>query len=233
MSSAENIIHPTAVIGPNVRLGRGNYIGPYCVLSGRVEIGDDNKFISHVSVGAPPQHRSFEITSQSLEEKGLVTIGSKNIFHEFVTIHQPFHDSTSVGSNCFLMAYAHVPHDAVIEDFVTIANSVQIGGHSRLMRGCNIGLSSCIHQFSVIGSYAMVGMGSVVGKHIIPFNTYTGSGPKRLGVNEVGLKRLGYDADKIERISMWSQEFLATGEGTVPDEDVANEITRYKGFIKK
>ena len=131
------------------------------------------------------------------------------------------------------MAYAHVPHDAVIEDSVTIANSVQIGGHSHLMRGCNIGLSACIHQFTVIGSYAMVGMGSVVGKHILPFNTFAGSGPKRLGVNEVGLKRIGCDADKIERVSQWSVKFLATNEGDLPDEDLASEVARFKTLTKK
>lgn len=233
MSAQENIIHPTAVIGPNVKMGKGNYVGPYCVISGRVEIGDDNKFLSHVSIGAPPQHRAFVVTPESIEDKGTVRIGSRNIFHEFVTIHQPWHDLTSLGSDCFLMAYAHVPHDAVIEDSVTIANSVQIGGHSRLMKGCTIGLSACIHQFTVIGSYAMVGMGSVVGKNIIPFNTFAGSGPKRLGVNEVGLKRLGFDMDKIERVSSWSVQFLASGEGVPEDEDVAAEVARYISFIAK
>jgi UDP-N-acetylglucosamine acyltransferase len=233
MTASNNFIHPTAVVGPNVTLGSGNYIGPYCVISGRVTIGDDNHFISHVSVGAPPQHRAFKITPESIDDKGLVVIGSRNVFHEFVTIHQPFHDLTSVGSDCFLMAYAHVPHDAVIEDSVTIANSVQIGGHSHLMRGCNIGLSACIHQFTVIGSYAMVGMGSVVGKHILPFNTFAGSGPKRLGVNEVGLKRLGCDADKIERVSQWSVQFLATNEGDLVDEDLAGEVARFKTLTKK
>ena len=231
--TTKNFIHPTAVVGPHVTLGSGNYIGPYCVLSGKVSIGDDNHFISHVSVGAPPQHRAFKITPESIDDKGLVTIGSRNVFHEFVTVHQPFHEKTDIGSDCFFMAYAHVPHDAVIEDSVTIANSVQIGGHSHLMRGCNIGLSACIHQFTVIGSYAMVGMGSVVGKHIIPFNTFAGSGPKRLGVNEVGLKRLGCAPDKIERVSQWSVQFLATGEGELADEDLADEVARFKALTTK
>ena len=233
MASSDNSIHPTAIVGPNVKMGKGNYVGPYCILSGHIEIGDDNKFLAHVSVGLPPQHRGFAIEVDKLEEKGTVKIGSRNIFHEYVTIHQPWHELTSIGSDCFLMAYAHVPHDAILEDSITMANNVQIGGHSILMKGCTIGLSACIHQFSVIGSYAMVGMGSVVGKNVIPFNTYAGSGPKRLGINEVGMKRLGFDPDKIERVSMWSQQFMATGEGTPSDDDVAQEVKRFITFITK
>jgi len=233
MQSSENIIHPSAIIGPNVTMGKGNYIGPYCVISGRVNLGDNNKFLAHASVGLPPQHRGFDFTVSSMEEIGTISIGSGNVFREFVTIHQPYHELTSIGSNCFLMSYVHVPHDCVIEDGVTIANNAQIGGHSILMRGCNIGLSVSIHQFSVIGSYAMVGMGSVVGKNIIPFNTYAGGGPKRLGVNEVGMKRLGFDPDKIERVSRWSQEFLAAETAEPSDDDVAQEVRRFLALSNK
>jgi UDP-N-acetylglucosamine acyltransferase len=227
-----NTIHPSAIIGPNVTMGKGNYVGPYSVFSGRVEIGDNNTFISHASVGLPAQHRATSHSHTRLEDYGTIKIGSNNIFREFITIHQPSKQLTSVGSNCFLMSYVHIPHDCLVEDNVTIANSCQIGGHSILMTGCNLGLSICVHQFSVIGSYCMVGMGSVVTRHLLPYNKYTGPGPKRLGINEVGLKRRGFDEAKIERVQLWSQS--CTGEEVAPivDEDVTMEASRYIEYCK-
>jgi UDP-3-O-[3-hydroxymyristoyl] glucosamine N-acyltransferase len=54
-------IHPTAVIAPDVRLGRAPSIGPYVVLEEGVEIGDDCVLKSQVVVyrGARIGHRFF------------------------------------------------------------------------------------------------------------------------------------------------------------------------------
>jgi UDP-3-O-[3-hydroxymyristoyl] glucosamine N-acyltransferase len=54
-------IHPTAVIAPDVKLGRHPSIGPYVVLEEGVEIGDDCLLKSHVVVyrGARIGHRFF------------------------------------------------------------------------------------------------------------------------------------------------------------------------------
>jgi UDP-3-O-[3-hydroxymyristoyl] glucosamine N-acyltransferase len=54
-------IHPTAVIAPDVKLGRDPSIGPYVVLEEGVEIGDDCVLKSHVVVyrGARIGHRFF------------------------------------------------------------------------------------------------------------------------------------------------------------------------------
>jgi len=54
-------IHPTAVIAPDVKLGRTPSIGPYVVLEEGVEIGDDCVLKSHVVIyrGAKIGHRLF------------------------------------------------------------------------------------------------------------------------------------------------------------------------------
>jgi len=54
-------IHPTAVIAPDVKLGRNSSIGAYVVLEEGVEIGDDCVLKSHVVIyrGAKIGHRFF------------------------------------------------------------------------------------------------------------------------------------------------------------------------------
>ena len=53
-----------------------------------------------------------------------VEIGENNIIREGVTIHRSMSPEapTRIGSDCFLMAYAHIAHDCVVGDGVIIAN---------------------------------------------------------------------------------------------------------------
>lgn len=225
MTSTANIIHPTAIIGPNVKLGSGNYIGPYCVFSGDVEIGDNNKFISHVSVGSPPEHRGFTMDPATFDSIGKITIGSNNTFFEFVIINHPFKELTAIGSGCFILGNVYLPHDCVLEDGVTIANGCAIGGHSILMKGCNLGFSVSVHQFSTIGPYCMVGMGSVVLEDLPPYCVYVGTGPRRLRLNSVGLSRNGFDEGTVRQLEQW----VESGSSELPNiAAVQGDIARYK-----
>lgn len=46
----ENFIHPTAIL-TNVKFeGKGNYIGPYCIINNAI-IGSNNRFESHCCIG--------------------------------------------------------------------------------------------------------------------------------------------------------------------------------------
>jgi UDP-3-O-[3-hydroxymyristoyl] glucosamine N-acyltransferase len=47
---SENIIHPTAILEGNIRMGKRNEIGPYVILRGDIELGDFNKISGGVSV---------------------------------------------------------------------------------------------------------------------------------------------------------------------------------------
>lgn len=203
-----NRVHSTAIVGPDVKMGKDNYIGPYCVLEGDIEIGDRNYFQSHCSVGAPAQHRSYES-----DHPGKVVIGNDNTIREFSTIHRPIGKETRIENHCLVMAYAHVSHDTVLEDLVTLSNSVQLGGHTRVMQGATIALGAITHQYSVIGAYAMVGMGTIVTKRsiILPGRTYVGNPAREIGVNKVGLERNLVDMGALRRFeaAFWSLKGLA------------------------
>ena len=45
-----NEIHPTAIVGPDVRLGDNNTVGPFAVLDGEIVIGNGNSIGPHAVV---------------------------------------------------------------------------------------------------------------------------------------------------------------------------------------
>lgn len=188
-----NVIHASAVIGPGVDLGSGNTIGPGVVLLGPLRIGDDNWIGAHAVLGAPAEIKGIEhgaAWNGDLVGTGL-TIGSGNVFREFVTVHQGHYDTTTVGSGCYLMNKVYIGHDGRIGDGITMASSVTLGGHVHVGDGANLGMSSVVHQRRVIGPGAMVGMSSVVTRDVPPFAKAYGSPCRVRGVNAVGMSRAG------------------------------------------
>jgi UDP-N-acetylglucosamine acyltransferase len=51
----KNEIHPTAIIGDNVKIGINNKILPFTIIYGPTEIGDNNIIGPNVIIGTPGQ----------------------------------------------------------------------------------------------------------------------------------------------------------------------------------
>jgi len=140
-----NWIHKTAVIFPNVRMGKGNWIGAYSVIGSNGEIrGKDQKLFN-----------------------GNVTIGDNNVISEHVTIQRPYEFlSTYIGNNNIIMAHSHIGHDVKILDDCEICTGVIIGGYTVIESGVKIKLGSTIRNRLTIGSNALIGLGSAVVKNV-------------------------------------------------------------------
>lgn len=188
-----NEIHPTAIVSPRAIIGQNNYIGPYCTVYDNVIIGNDNIFISHVSVGSPPEHKDEKYNNFLIEQPDcFVYIGNGNTFREFITINMPTDSKrTMIGNDCYIMRNCHLGHDTILEDNITMSCNSICGGHTYLMKGVTMGLGSITHQRSILGSYSMLGMGCIVTKssHIEPFNIYVGNPAKYLKENIIGIER--------------------------------------------
>ncbi len=200
MGSADgNQIHPTAVIAPTVRIGKGNTVGAFTTIEGDVVIGDDNWIGPHVTIGTPAQYTTakYEFTGQPVTG---IRIGSRCVFREYTTVHQPSKFQTIVEDECYFMAYCHVSHDTRIRRNVALANNTQIGGFTDVGEYSTIGLSTMIHQYTTIGAYAMIGMGSVISKDVPPFAKVVGNPAQLLGINAVGMERSGFDAACIAEV---------------------------------
>jgi len=193
-----NLIHATAIIDECVTIGDNNYIGPYCFITGHTVIGNNNRFEAYCSIGSPAEHRDYFKTIT-----GSTIIGNDNIFREFITVNAGTKNSTIIRNNVTMLRNSHVGHDSFIEDSVTLSCNVLIGGHSYVMEGVNFGLGSICHQFSVIGAYSMIGMGSVITKssNIEPGNIYIGSPAKLLKPNTIGLERNNIDKNLLIKLN--------------------------------
>ena len=140
-----NHIHPTAIIYPNVKLGKGNWIGAYTVIGSNGEIRNKNQ-------------RDF---------KGNVTIGNNNVISEHVTIQRPFEFRTTyIGDNNIIMAHSHIGHDAKIMNDCEICTGVIIGGHCVIESSVKIKLGSTIRNRWKLGLNALIGLGSAVVKDV-------------------------------------------------------------------
>tara|TARA_B100000519_G_C14196216_1_gene415587 strand:- start:353 stop:934 length:582 start_codon:yes stop_codon:yes gene_type:complete len=186
-----NKIHDTAVVDWNrVDIGTGNEIGPY------------------VCIGTDAQHRTEP-------SDGKIIIGDNNIIREYSTVHLPtrFSKVTSIGNNCYLMALSHIAHDCVVEDNVIFSNNATLGGHVHIMQNSQIGFSVTIHQHQVIGSYCMIGMGTVIprNKKIIPGSKWVGNPAKIMGKNSVGLERAGVTEEMLEAENIRYEKLCGNG----------------------
>jgi UDP-N-acetylglucosamine acyltransferase len=128
-----------------------------------------------------------------------LVIGDRTIIRECVTVSRgtDARGRTEVGSDCLLMAYAHVAHDCIIGSHVILANAVNMGGHCELGDWVVVGGITPIHQFVRIGAHAFVGGSSAVRKDVPPFVKAAGDPLRLFGLNSIGLQRRGFtDAER-------------------------------------
>ncbi len=213
-----NTIHQSAVVSAGVELGEGNMVGPGVVLLGPLVIGDGNWFGAHTVIGAPAEIRGIDHGAAwdgNLVGTGL-RVGSRNVFREYVTVHQGHYDQTVLGDDGYFMNKVYIGHDGHVGDGVTMASSVTLGGHVHVGAGANIGMNTVVHQRRVVGPGAMVGMGAVVTRDIPPYAKAYGSPCRVRGANAVGMTRGGLPEEAVDFVA----EPYARGQvptGTEPD----------------
>jgi UDP-N-acetylglucosamine acyltransferase len=204
------MIHPTAVIHPQAKLGPGVRIGPCAVIDEGVELGADCEVGPHVyitgvtRIGAGNKfHASCVIgdAPQDLKYKNAPTrlvIGDNNVFREHITIHRSTmaEGETRIGSNGLFMASSHVGHNCELGNEVIMANGSMLAGHVVVQDKVFISGNCSIHQFTRIGTQVMMQGSSHASKDVPPF-TVTRIGKNTIcGLNSIGLRRSGMPAEQ-------------------------------------
>jgi len=142
------MVHATAVVHPNARIGSACEIGPYCVIGEHVALGEGCRLHSHVVIdghtrlGAGNEifpFASIGLQTQDLKWKGGQTrteIGDNNTFREYVTVNSATGEgeSTTVGSDNHILAYSHLAHNVRVGNGVIMSNVATLAGHDYTVR---------------------------------------------------------------------------------------------------
>ena len=157
-------IHETAVIGPNVTIGKNTYIGPFCV------------------IGMMPEH------ADHLNKDCGVVIGDNCVLYKAVVVDSGIFQKTAIEDGCHLKSGSHVGHDARLCAGVTLAPKAVVGGHSVGGVEANLGIGAVIHQKVMVPGRCMIGMNAVVTKKAAEkmevAETWAGVPAKKIGMNK-------------------------------------------------
>jgi len=122
-------IGPYSIIGADVEIEAGTWLGPHVVINGPTKIGKDNKIFQFSSLGEQPQDLKYAGQPTRLE------IGDRNTIREYVTFNRATEEGggvTRIGSDNLFMAYAHVAHDCQLGNNIVCANSASLAGVVRV-----------------------------------------------------------------------------------------------------
>ena len=218
-------IHPTAIIDNGAQFGAGVTVGPYAVIESDTIIGERTEIRAHTCIkrfttlgadcrvyegaviGGEPQDLAFTVCDSR------VCVGDRCAIREGVTIHrgtQPG-SATVIGSDCYLMAYAHVAHNCRLGDRVILANNVALAGHIDIADRVFISGGVVVHQFCRLGRLAMLGGNTKIVQDCLPFVTTDGVPGRASGLNVVGLRRAGFAASELRTLKEAYRLLLRAG----------------------
>lgn len=213
--AADTFIHPLAVVEPGAELGAGVSIGPFCHVGSDAVIGDRTCLLSHVVVsgstrigadctlhpqsviGGPPQSSGYKGEPTQLD------IGESCLIREYVTINRGTVSGggiTRVGNRAHILAYAHIAHDCIVGNNVTMTNGTTLGGHCEIGDFVGIGGLVALHQFVRVAHNAFLAGGAKVDGDVGPYAIVAGDRAKLRGVNVVGMRRSGMPKDEIRAV---------------------------------
>ncbi|MDD4735465.1 MAG: UDP-3-O-(3-hydroxymyristoyl)glucosamine N-acyltransferase [Kiritimatiellae bacterium] len=175
-------VHPSAVIGKDVKLGENVSIGPLCVVEDEAEIGEGTVLVGNVYVGYRVKiGRNCLIYAQvSLRE--YVQLGDRVIIHDSTVIGSDgfgyavdaqgvrtkipqigaveIGDDVEIGSNVSVdrarFGKTRIGKGVKIDNLVQIAHNVQIGDHAVIVAQVGISGSSSIGEKVIIAGQAGV-----------------------------------------------------------------------------
>jgi UDP-N-acetylglucosamine acyltransferase len=204
-------IAPTARIDPRASIGPDVSIGEYCVIEQDVVIGAGCRLEPHVYVkrwttlgesneisagtvlGTDPLDKNFT------GERSYLRIGNRNKIREHYTISrgtQP-ESVTEIGDDNYIMTSGHIAHNCKIGNRTVICSCALVAGYVEVEDAAFISGGVVIHQYSKVGTLAMIGGNTRVNLDAPPYMLCSGFDVAVKGLNLVGLKRAGFQHSDI------------------------------------
>ncbi len=189
-------VDPFAFIAADVVIGDGTWVGPGAIILDGARIGKNCKIFPSSVISGIPQDMKFK------GEETTAQIGDNTIIREGVTVNRGTASvgKTVVGSNCLIMAYAHVGHDCFVGNNCIIGNACGLAGEVIVDDWAILSGGVLVHQFSHIGGHVIVGGGSRVRMDVPPYIKADRDPLCYLGLNIVGLNRRNFGKERIDEI---------------------------------
>jgi len=190
------VIEPFTTIHNNVVIGEGSWIGSNVTIMEGARIGKNVSIFPGAVISAIPQDKKFN------EEETITEIGDGTTIRECVTINRGTTDrnKTKIGKNCWIMAYCHIAHDCIVGDNCVFSNNSTLAGHITVGDYVVLAGMAAVQQFCSIGQHAFITGGSLVRKDVPPYVKAAREPLSYVGINSVGLRRRGFDTEKIREI---------------------------------
>ncbi len=106
--------------------------------------------------------------SVSLPSSCRVGVGSVLLANAVLTA------DVGIGSHVVVMPNCTLTHDDVLEDYVTLAAGVSLGGSVHVGEAAYLGMNATVRERLTVGPEAAVGMGAVVTRDVPAAETWTG-----------------------------------------------------------
>lgn len=219
------IIEPFAYIDDNVEIGNGTRVMTHSTILSGARIGKNCCIFPNAVISGIPQDLKFK------GEETVAIIGDNTVIRECATVNRgtASRGFTKVGNNCLIMAYSHIAHDCVLNDYIILGNSTQLAGEIEIEDYAIISGGALVHQFTRIGAHTMIQGGSRIPKDIPPYILVGREPITYAGLNIVGLRRRGFSSEKINTIQEIYRYLYLSGLNTSQAiEKIENEMPESK-----
>ena len=179
-------IHPTAVLGAEVRVGQGSSVGPYTVLGDGVVVGDECEILANVTIysgttlgdrvlvqaGAVLGATGFGYARNSatgeyiaFPQQGTLAIEDDVEIGANSTIDRGALGETRIGAGTKIDNLVHIAHNCVVGRNVVIASQTGISGSCVIEDGAVLGGQVGLGEHAHIGPGVILGGGAGVLSH--------------------------------------------------------------------
>ena len=229
-------VGPFSVIGPDVQIASGTWIGSHVVIKGPTRIGRDNKIYQFASLGEIPQDKKFDA---ELDKESSLEIGDRNEIREYCTFNRGTRlggGVTRIGNDNWIMAYCHLAHDCLVGNNTIFSNGTSLAGHIEIEDYVILGAFTLIHQFCRIGKHSFSGGGTAINMDVPPFVMVVGNRAKAYGINKEGLKRHGFSPETIRAVykayKVIYRQGLTIAQAIEALQDLSTEYTDVGSMLK-
>lgn len=209
------MIHPTAYVDPEAKIGKNVTVMPFAYIEKDVEIGDDCVIMPYASImngtrmgknNVVHQHACLGVEPQDFHYKGEpseLIIGDNNQFRENVVISRATHtgNATRIGNGNFLMDKVHLCHDVHIHDNCVLGIGSTVAGECELDESTILSSDVILHQYCHIGCFSLIQSGCRVQKDVPPYVIMAGNPVAYHGVNAVVLSHCNVSERVLRHIA--------------------------------